>query len=123
MTLSLQDHTGATICTLDDNDAMLGAYPLEDFLTLWCQDGNPHGATADQFENLALVEKQEMAEEEYAKMTNSVRAFKERNKMGRFNPEFQAKQEAAAAAKETEGEAEAATMKAGDRCEVAKGGK
>lgn len=29
-----------------------------------------------------------MTEEEYAKKTDSVRAFKQRNKMGRFNPEF-----------------------------------
>jgi hypothetical protein len=43
-TLSLQDLTGATICTLEDNDAMLGAYPVEDFLTLWVEDGNPHGS-------------------------------------------------------------------------------
>ena len=42
---------------------------------------------------------------------------------GRFNPEFQKEQEEAAAAKDAEGEQEAAGMNTGDRCEVSKGGK
>ena len=33
--LSLKDHTGALICNMDNNEAMLGAYPVEDFLELY----------------------------------------------------------------------------------------
>ena len=42
---------------------------------------------------------------------------------GRFNPEFAKEQAAAAESKDTEGEEKAATIKKGDRCECAKGGK
>jgi hypothetical protein len=42
--------------------------------------------------------------------------------MGRFNPEIQAQREAAAAAKEVEGEEEAKSIKVGDRCQVKVGG-
>lgn len=34
-TLSLQDEKGATVCQLLDDAAMLGAYPVVDFYTLF----------------------------------------------------------------------------------------
>eukprot|EP00729_Bicosta_minor_P019282 gene19282-29036_t len=35
MDLSLKDHTGALVCKMEDDTAMLGAYPVEDFLELY----------------------------------------------------------------------------------------
>eukprot|EP00039_Didymoeca_costata_P001459 m.52711 g.52711 ORF g.52711 m.52711 type:complete len:240 (+) comp10812_c0_seq6:172-891(+) len=121
MTLKLQDHNGADICEMADNDKMLGAYPVEDFMTIYVVDANPH-STASQFEDLSLVDKMEMPDEEYNKLSFTVRAYKERNKMGRFNPEIKAKMEETAAQKEVEGEEEAKSMSIGDRCEVTVGG-
>jgi hypothetical protein len=69
MELSLKDHTGALIAKLDDNDAMLGAYPVEDFLELYALDKNPHN-TAATFEAIDSVDKIEMAQEEYDKRTS-----------------------------------------------------
>jgi len=120
--LSLKDHTGALICNMDNNEAMLGAYPVEDFLELYALDKNPHKAISE-FEDLSLVDKIEMSQDDYDQRTDSVKAYKMRNKMGRFNPEFAKEQAAAAESKDTEGEEKAATIKKGDRCECAKGGK
>lgn len=65
-----------------------------------------------------------MAEEDYDKRTDSVRAFKKKNQMGRFNPEFAAQQEAEALAKANLGadEIEAKGIEAGMRCECRVGG-
>lgn len=38
MDLQLKDHTGALICKMDDDDSMLGAYPVEDFLELYVSE-------------------------------------------------------------------------------------
>jgi len=121
-TLRLEDHTGQIICTMDNDEAMLGAYPVEDYMTLFVVDGSPNN-TINQFENLSLVEKQDMSEEDYAKMGNSVRAYKMRNKMGRFDPKFQEEQAKLKAEKDTEGEDKAAEITVGQRCEVDFGGK
>ena len=47
-----------------------------------------------------------------------MRAFKERNKIGRFNPETAAEIESRLQAAETEGEEAAKNIKKGDRCLV-----
>lgn len=49
-------------------------------------DTNPH-AKVGQYDDVSQVEKFELSEQEYASRRDTVRAFKERNKMGRFNPE------------------------------------
>lgn len=120
--LRLEDHTGAVICTLDNNEAMLGAYPVEDYMTIYVVDGSPND-TSNQFENLSLVDKQDMSEDEYGKLSNSVRAFKMRNKMGRFDPNYHADQEKIQAEKDAEGEDKASEIPVGARCEVDYGGK
>ena len=121
-TLRLEDHTGAVICTMDNNDSMLGAYPVEDYMTVFVVDDSPNN-THNQFENTDLVDKQDMSEEEYGKKTNSVRAFKMRNKMGRFDPKFQEEQAKLQVEKDTEGEDKAKDITVGQRCEVDSGGK
>jgi len=122
MELRLDDADGHKIGVLSDDSKMLGAYPVEDYCTLMVVD-NDVTSHANEFEDLSKVEKFEITDEEYSKQRNTVRAFKERNKMGRFNPEFQAQQEEAAAAKAIEGEADAAGMKVGMRCQVREGAK
>lgn len=76
-------------------------------------DTNPNRIKG-QYTDVSLVEKFELTEEEYSKRTDTVRAFKERNKLGRFSEEA-ARQRAAL---EAENEKAAANIKVGDRCQV-----
>ncbi|KAI8638272.1 CAP Gly-rich domain-containing protein [Parasitella parasitica] len=99
--------------TFEDENKMLGAYPVEDYMRLHVTDTNPH-RVKNQYTDVSLVEKFEITEDQYKKRTDTVRAFKERNKLGRFSAEAAAKEEAIEAAHENA----ANQIKIGDRCEV-----
>ncbi|KAI9319494.1 CAP Gly-rich domain-containing protein [Dichotomocladium elegans] len=98
---------------IDDDSRLVGSYPIEDYMRLHAVDTNPH-RIKNQYTDVSLVEKFELTDEEYRKRNDTVRAFKERNKLGRFSDE--AVQQMA----ELEQKMQAAfeTMKVGDRCEV-----
>ncbi|OBZ80359.1 Tubulin-folding cofactor B [Choanephora cucurbitarum] len=99
--------------TLDDESRMLGSYPVEDYMRLHVIDTNPH-RIKNQYTDVSLVEKFELTDDQYEKRTDTVRAFKERNKLGRFSDEAAAKEEAIEKAfKEA-----ANQIKIGDRCQV-----
>lgn len=51
---------------LDEEDKMLGAYPVEDYMRLYVKDTNPH-RIKNQYTDVSLVEKFELTEEEYTK--------------------------------------------------------
>ncbi|KAF8927323.1 CAP Gly-rich domain-containing protein [Dissophora ornata] len=65
-------------------ETMLGAFPIEDLWTIHVIDTNP-SRVKGQFNDVSLVQKFELPEEEYEKLTDSVLAFKKRNNLGRFN--------------------------------------
>jgi len=83
MRLQLFDQRDQLVCALDNDAAMLGAYPVEDYMRLHVVDSNP-ARKVYEYSDVAAVPKYEMSEEEYAKLPSSVRAYKERNKLGRF---------------------------------------
>ncbi|KAI8380361.1 CAP Gly-rich domain-containing protein [Blakeslea trispora] len=99
--------------SLDDDNRMLGSYPVEDYMRLHVIDTNPH-RIKNQYTDVSLVEKFELTEDEYQKRTDTVRAFKERNKLGRFSDEAAAKEEAI----ERSYQEAANQIKVGDRCQV-----
>ncbi|KAI9489455.1 CAP Gly-rich domain-containing protein [Zychaea mexicana] len=99
---------------IDDDERMVGSYPIEDFMRLHVVDTNPN-RIKNQYTDVSLVEKFELTEDEYQKRTDTVRAFKERNKLGRFSAEAQEQMAQFA----NENERAAASIKIGDRCEVA----
>ncbi|EEZ98061.1 tubulin-folding cofactor B [Tribolium castaneum] len=71
------------ICSLSNNEALLGSYPLDDGMRLH---------VIDQFNirnelDFGDVPKYELPEEEYNKKTDSVKAFLMKNKMGQYNEE------------------------------------
>ncbi|XP_063695420.1 tubulin-folding cofactor B-like [Bolinopsis microptera] len=70
--------------------------------------------TAANFQDTSAVEKYELSKEEYDQKEDTVQAFKKRNKLGRFNPEVQAK----LAAQSEENKERASKMNIGDRCEA-----
>ncbi|ORY96761.1 CAP Gly-rich domain-containing protein [Syncephalastrum racemosum] len=98
---------------IDDESRLVGSYPIDDFNRLHVVDTNP-SRVRNQYTDVSLVEKFELTEDEYRKRNDTVRAFKERNKLGRFSDE--AAEQMAAAARENEEAAK--NIKLGDRCEV-----
>eukprot|EP00160_Parvularia_atlantis_P006170 Unigene15365_Nuclearia_a/m.45940 Unigene15365_Nuclearia_a/g.45940 ORF Unigene15365_Nuclearia_a/g.45940 Unigene15365_Nuclearia_a/m.45940 type:complete len:228 (+) Unigene15365_Nuclearia_a:86-769(+) len=108
MRLQLFDRRDQLVCAIDDDTRMLGAYPVEDYMRLHVIDSNPTRRVGE-FSDVSAVPKYEMPEDEYAKRSDSVRAFKERNKLGRF----------ADVAPDTADEyaEEAQAVHVGDRCE------
>ncbi|KAL1916109.1 uncharacterized protein VTP21DRAFT_6113 [Calcarisporiella thermophila] len=102
------------VASLEGNeDALLGAFPVENYMRLHVGNTNPHKIKG-QYTDLSQVKKYEMPEEEYVKRTDSVLAFKQRNKLGRFS-------DAASSASMEDEEAfkdEAANIQVGSRCEV-----
>ncbi|XP_076441926.1 tubulin-folding cofactor B-like [Babylonia areolata] len=115
MKLSAYDKDNKLVCHLDNDDALLGSYPIDSGMKIHAEDKQ---LNAGEFDDVSKVEKFEISEEEYSKKADSVRAFKERNKIGRFNEEEQKKREAERLKKEEEDKQKAETFKVGDRCEV-----
>ncbi|WAR19096.1 TBCB-like protein, partial [Mya arenaria] len=118
MKLELYTNENKLVCPIDNDNALLGSYPIDDGMRLHVIDPN---AKLGEFEDVSKVEKFELSAEEYAKRGDSVRAFKERNKMGRFReitPEEKQRQEEEQRVKEEQDKAAVEAMKIGDRCEV-----
>lgn len=63
----LQLFNGDTLVTsVEGDDYMLGAFPVDNFMTLKVIDANPSN-NRNQFTDLSLVEKYELPDDEYAK--------------------------------------------------------
>lgn len=80
MQLEVYDKDNKLVCSLNDDSAMLGSYPIENSMRLH---------VIDKFSirnelNFGNVEKYEMAPELYAKRSDTVRAFLVKNKMGKI---------------------------------------
>ncbi|CAC5363510.1 TBCB [Mytilus coruscus] len=118
MKLELYSKDNKLLSKIDNDEVMFGSFPVDDGCRLHVVDST---IKLGEFEDLSKVEKFEMKEDDYAKRTDSVRAFKERNKMGRFaemDPEEQKRKEEEKKEKELQQKTKAETMKVGDRCEV-----
>ncbi|KAJ3104726.1 hypothetical protein HDU97_008905 [Phlyctochytrium planicorne] len=102
------------VCHLNDEDRMLGFYPLSDFMSLQVTDTNP-ARQKGAFTDLSLVEKYEMKDEEYEKRQDSVLAYKKRNKIGRFADGASVSNASTLAEEFKE---EASKINVGDRCQV-----
>lgn len=114
---------------LSDNDKLLGSYAIEDHYRIHvsntCKTGVSMGGGIGgivDFNDTSKVEKYVMDENEYDNMRGTVRDFKRKMKMGRFNAEEVAKQAEEKAEKDAayaELQAEKVkSVKVGDRCLV-----
>ncbi|KAI8584071.1 hypothetical protein K450DRAFT_221366 [Umbelopsis ramanniana AG] len=113
-TQSISLYNGETLIgRIDDDTRMLGAYPIDDYMRIHVIDLNPH-RLKNQYNDTSLVDKFELTEEEYAKRTDSVMAFKQRNKLGRFSDEASESSQASEKAQEEASK----VIHLGDRCEV-----
>ncbi|TPX55706.1 hypothetical protein PhCBS80983_g05089 [Powellomyces hirtus] len=112
MKISLYTAQDQLVGTLDDDEKMLGYYPVADFMRVEVVDLNPR-RTKNAYNDVSQVEKFEITQEEYDKRSDSVRAFKKRNKMGRFSDKAVSEPDP-----EYDFSTEAEGIKVGDRCEV-----
>ncbi|ELU07644.1 hypothetical protein CAPTEDRAFT_180954 [Capitella teleta] len=118
MKLEVYNNDDKLVCVLNDNEALLGSYQIDDGMRIHAVDTV---GKVGEFEDLSKVEKFELAEDEYAKRTDSVRAFKERMKMGQFrevDPEEQKRIDEEKQRKKDEEAKKAASLTIGSRCEV-----
>lgn len=82
----VENNDGQTIAQLTDDSKQLGYYSLSNLQTLKVIDTNPSTSFTGQLSDTSNVEKFELSEEAYAKRTDTVLAYKQQHKMGRFAP-------------------------------------
>ncbi|KAI1313812.1 hypothetical protein EDD11_002480, partial [Mortierella claussenii] len=115
-------HNDTFVTSLEGHpqETMLGAFPIEDFWTIHVVDTNP-SRVKGQFNDVSLVQKFELTEEEYQKRTDTVLAFKKRNNLGRFD-DAASDSSSTSTSQNRAFEEAAKNIKTGDRCEVDIGG-
>ncbi|THH16685.1 hypothetical protein EW146_g3994 [Bondarzewia mesenterica] len=77
------------VSVLDDDQRPLGFYDIHDFQLLRVEDTNPSVTFTGQLTDVSAVEKFELSDEQYAQRQDSVLAYKQRHKVGRFAPKDQ----------------------------------
>ncbi|EGN97008.1 hypothetical protein SERLA73DRAFT_185283 [Serpula lacrymans var. lacrymans S7.3] len=74
---------------LDEDNRSLGFYGVRDWQILKVTDTNPSVSLTGQLTDVSQVEKFELSKEAYAERQDSVLAYKQRNKVGRFAPKVE----------------------------------
>ncbi|KAJ6262136.1 Cell polarity protein alp11 [Drechslerella dactyloides] len=104
-----------TLERLNENAVQVSELQWQMYTKLTVDDTRPPGLR-ENYSDTSQVEKYEMPTEEYAKLSNSVLAWKKRNQLGRFDPK---KADATAAVQAgTTTEVEARNIRVGARCIV-----
>ncbi|KAK7038709.1 hypothetical protein VNI00_010593 [Paramarasmius palmivorus] len=81
------------VAQLAEDSRPLGFYGLHDYQVLKVDDLNPSVSFTGQLTDVSQVDKFELSDDAYAKRTDSVLAYKQRNKVGRFAPKDEKPQE------------------------------
>ncbi|XP_078036553.1 tubulin-binding cofactor B [Augochlora pura] len=113
MVVEVFDKNDRLVCTLNNGQRLLGSYPIDDGMRIHVIDNFSHNEA-----NVSDVEKFEISEEEYAKRTDTVKTFLEKNKLGKYNKEKAERKAEEKRQEEAAEEAEAKLCHVGDRCEV-----
>ncbi|KAM4566536.1 tubulin-folding cofactor B [Odontesthes bonariensis] len=101
---------------MDDNEALLGSYHVDDDCRIHVIDRS--GGQMGELFDVSKVEKFELSDDAYNKRTESARSFMKGHRIGRFNKEEMAKKKADLAAREEEEKAAAEAISVGNRCKV-----
>ncbi|XP_056621465.1 tubulin-folding cofactor B [Triplophysa dalaica] len=116
MDLDLYNASDRFLQKLENNDALLGSYPVDDDCRIHVTDCS--GTQSGEFTDVSKVDKFEISDDAYEKRSDSVRNFKKNMKLGRFNEENMALQEETLAKKEEEEKAAAEAIAIGNRCKI-----
>ncbi|XP_076296586.1 tubulin-binding cofactor B [Lasioglossum baleicum] len=113
MVVEVFDKNDRLVCTLNNGQQLLGSYPIDDGMRIHVID-----KFTREESNLDSIDKFEISEEEYAKRTDTVKAFLEKNKLGKYNKEKAEKKAEEKRQEEEAEEAQANSCHVGERCEV-----
>ncbi|XP_048378611.1 tubulin-folding cofactor B [Stegostoma tigrinum] len=116
MELQLFSPDDKFIGLLQQDDALLGSYPVDDRCRIHVIDQS--GVKIGEFEDVSKVIKYEMSNEAYDKRTDSMRLFLKRSKLGLYNEEQKAKNQIELERRVQEEKALADAILVGARCEV-----
>lgn len=112
MVLEAYDKKNQPICKLDDNDRLLGSYPIDDGMRVHVIDNFP------KLEDAMEIAKFELSQEEYSKRSDTVKAFLEKNRIGKYNEEDMKKKQEEKQQELEMDEKAICKMSMGQRCEV-----
>lgn len=84
MYVTVFDKEDKQVCSLQDDLAIFGSFPVDDGMRLHIEDAS---RTKGEFENVASVKKFELDQEDYSKREDTVRAYLVKNKLGKYNEE------------------------------------
>ncbi|XP_032870365.1 tubulin-folding cofactor B [Amblyraja radiata] len=101
---------------LDQDDALLGSYPVDDRCRIHVTDKS--GVKVGEYDDVSKVIKYEMSNEAYEKRPESARLFLKRSKLGLYNEEQRAKDESEMQERQQEEKTLADDILVGSRCEV-----
>ncbi|CAA7265175.1 unnamed protein product [Cyclocybe aegerita] len=93
LSLLASQQDSRVLTELTDESKPLGFYGLADWQVIKVTDTNPSDTLTGQLTDVSQVEKFEISEAEYAQRNDTVLAYKQRNKIGRFSGKEEAKQE------------------------------
>ncbi|KAJ3589941.1 hypothetical protein NHX12_007898 [Muraenolepis orangiensis] len=116
MDLELFSADDQFLIKLDDQEALLGSYPVDDDCRIHVIDRS--GAQTGDLSDLSKVEKYTISDDAYEKIPDSARSFMKKQHVGQFDEEKKAKKESALAAREAQEEAAANAITVGSRCQV-----
>lgn len=114
MTVKVFDKEDTLVCTLDNDNALLGSYHVDSGMRLHVEGKS---IITKGFEE-SNVEKFEMSPEEYTKRKDTLKAYLEQNKLGKYNSEQAERREREKKLEEEAEEKCAQNIHAGDRCLV-----
>lgn len=100
----------------DDNEALLGSFPVDDECRIHVIDRG--GGKLGEFTDVSKVEKYEISDDAYDKRTETARSFMKKHHVGHFNEEEMAKKKAEADARKEDQKAAAEAISVGSRCQV-----
>ncbi|GAV07358.1 hypothetical protein RvY_17197 [Ramazzottius varieornatus] len=115
MQLTLLKKDGTLVGALSNDGATLQQAGIQNGMTIKVTDPS---VRVGEFEDLSNVKKFELSDEAYADRSESLRAFKQRNKMGQFDEEKQKELKEEEAKKEAEAQHKTDAMQVGNRCLV-----
>uniref|UniRef100_A0A182N1G2 CAP-Gly domain-containing protein n=1 Tax=Anopheles dirus TaxID=7168 RepID=A0A182N1G2_9DIPT len=114
-TMRLELYSGdRLVCRLEADDQPLGSYPLEDGMRVHVVDRG----LAFGLDGPDQVPKFELSADEYDRKADSLRSFLRNNKLGKYNAEEMARQEAERKRQEEEQQRALDAMPIGARCRV-----
>uniref|UniRef100_A0A1B6LRF3 CAP-Gly domain-containing protein n=1 Tax=Graphocephala atropunctata TaxID=36148 RepID=A0A1B6LRF3_9HEMI len=114
MTIKVYNKDDELVCTLDKNDALVGSYPIDDGMRFHVEDP----FTLRKEIELSDAAKFDISEEEYSQRQDTVKAYLERNKLGKYNQEEVEKREKERKQEEEAEEQLAQNIQVNNRCLV-----